>query len=177
MLGSLSRKLRALGFETSYYKEGDDMGLLKLCKDEDRILLTADRSLASMAKSKGISVFLVLGRRDSTRLAQLGSAASAEGLELVKSGPFCSVCGGNLMRARRAEVTGKVPLSVQARHRAFFECVTCGRYYWKGSHWKKLRWLGRRLSETQDDTIVRGWTEGGIPGKGSAGIKDSRSHT
>ena len=50
MLGSLARKLRALGFDTAYYKSGDDLGIITLAARSSRIILTADRSLASLAR-------------------------------------------------------------------------------------------------------------------------------
>ncbi len=146
MLGSLARKLRALGFDTSYYREGGDEGILKAAAAERRVILTADRSLAERARSARARALLLTGRSDGIRLSSLVALAHSSGLALVRGDSLCSVCGGRLEKLSKGEVTGRVPASVQRRHRFFYRCVECSRYYWRGSHWKKLRWLERILA-------------------------------
>ncbi|MDG7016223.1 MAG: hypothetical protein JRM82_02490 [Nitrososphaerota archaeon] len=147
MLGSLARKLRALGFETSYYKAGDDSGLLGIARSENRIVLTADRALASRADALHLSVMQLAGKKDSRRVREIAESAKRMGIGLRRGDPLCSVCGGRLDAMKRAAVAGKVPRSVENRHRLFFKCATCGKHYWRGSHWKKLRSLSRLLEE------------------------------
>jgi len=67
------------------------------------------------------------------------------GICLVGGEPLCSVCGGELETLSRKDVAGKVPPSVEGRHRLFYKCLSCGQLYWRGGHWKKLRSLARRL--------------------------------
>jgi hypothetical protein len=153
MLGSLARKMRALGFDTLYYSDGDDDGIMRIAGSEGRVVLTADRSLAESARAGKTSVLLISGKSDSRRLASLLVAAKSSGVSLARGEPLCSLCGGNLRRMRRAEAAGRVPLSVEKSHRLFFKCVECGQYYWKGSHWKKLRWLDRILAEVPVVTV------------------------
>lgn len=145
MLGSLARKLRALGFDTSYYRSGDDSGVIRLALREERVILTSDRSLASRASTRGLSVVLVTGRNDGARVSVLAQTAKALGLRLLRGEPLCSLCGGELETLTRAQAAGHVPPSVEGRHRLFFRCNSCGQFYWRGSHWKKLRSLARRL--------------------------------
>ncbi len=153
MLGSLARKTRAFGFDTFYYSDGDDDRIMRIARSEGRIILTADRSLAERARKGRVSVLLVSGKSDSRRLASLLVAADSSGVSLVRGEPLCSLCGGDLQAMKRAEVAGQVPLSVEKRHRLFFKCAECGQYYWKGSHWKKLRWLDRILAEVPIATV------------------------
>jgi len=146
MLGSLARKLRALGFDAYYYRSGDDSGLRALAAREGRIILTADRSLAARANAAGVRAIIALGESDGQRVSSISRAADASGIDLVRGDPLCSLCGGELRVAKKTEVLG-VPPAVLRRHRLFFECVTCGQVYWRGSHWKKLMSLARRLGE------------------------------
>jgi uncharacterized protein with PIN domain len=145
MLGSLARKLRALGFDTVYYKTGDDSDLLDLAAREERVILTSDRSLASRALAKRLRAILLIGKNDRVRVRRLAGAAQLWGIPLVRGDPLCSLCGGRLARLRRKDVKGRVPLSVERRHRLFYKCFSCGQVYWRGSHWKKLRSLARQL--------------------------------
>ncbi len=147
MLGSLSRKLRALGFDTAYYKSGDDSGMLGRAASEGRIILTSDRHLADRAVAKGLDVIHLSGDNDGDRMSAIARTARESGLRLVRGDPLCSLCGGELEALRRKEVLGHVPPSVERRHRLFWRCKSCGHLYWRGSHWKKLRSLSRRLGE------------------------------
>jgi uncharacterized protein with PIN domain len=148
MLGSLTRKLRALGFDATYYREGDDCGLVEAAAREGRLILTSDRGVAALGAARGVRAFLLGGRSDGERVSALAKAFEASGTPLVRGAPLCSLCGGELEGVRRAEVAGRVPPSVAARHRLFYRCASCGQLYWRGSHWKKLRSLARRLDKT-----------------------------
>jgi hypothetical protein len=145
MLGSLARKLRALGFDTAYYKSGDDAGIMERSVLESRIILTADRSLAARADAVGTKAILVIGDSDRERVRSMAARAAAGGIGLVRGDPLCSICGGELRTVKKAEVTGEVPPEVGRRHRLFFRCISCGQLYWRGSHWKKLMSVARQL--------------------------------
>jgi uncharacterized protein with PIN domain len=147
MLGSLVRKLRAFGFDASYYKAGEDASLLGLSLREGRIILTADRSLAARADAKGIRAILLIEDSDRRRLSSLAHGATAAGVSLVRGDPLCSLCGGELRAVKKSEISGAVPPSVRSRHRLFFQCESCGQPYWRGSHWKRLMSLARRLDQ------------------------------
>jgi len=149
MLGSLARKLRAFGFDATYYKNGDDVGLLRLSLRDDRIVLTADRSLAARASARGIRTIVLAGDSDGERLGSLANGARAAGVSLIRGDPLCSLCGGELRAIKKNELSGEVPPSVRRRHRLFFQCESCGQIYWRGSHWKRLMSLARRLDQKE----------------------------
>lgn len=147
MLGSLARKLRAFGFDAAYYSSGDDAGLLERSVREGRIILTADRTLATRSGMKGFRAILVTGNSDRERVRSIAVGAEAGGIELVRGDPLCSLCGGDLRLVRKDEVSAEVPPAVGRRHRLFFKCGSCGQLYWHGSHWKKLMSVARRLDD------------------------------
>ena len=148
MLGSLARKLRAFGFDATYYRAGEDAGLLRLALREGRIILTADRSLAARAGARGIKTILLIGDSDRGRLSSLARGARAKGVSLVRGEPLCSLCGGELRIVKREEISAEVLPSVLVRHRLFFKCERCGKLYWRGSHWKRLMSLAKRLEKS-----------------------------
>lgn len=141
MLGSLARKLRAFGFDTTYAKDADDSALISAAGRQTRILLTADVSLESRARARGVQAFLVSGKSDPERLRTMARLASEKGLSLSPARPTCSACNGRLRTLSRGEASHLVPGNVWARHRLFFECEACSKVYWRGGHWKKLRRL------------------------------------
>ncbi|MBI3840438.1 MAG: hypothetical protein HY297_00530 [Thaumarchaeota archaeon] len=159
MLGSLARKLRALGFDTEYYRSGSDPDFLRLARRERRLALTADRSLYLKARADGMLSVLVVGDNDAARLTSVVGGALASSIRLVRGVSRCSVCNGPLVVLKRSEASAHVPPEVKRRHRLFHRCVDCGRVYWKGSHWKKLRSLERRLRQNAE-TVVDGRRQG-----------------
>lgn len=150
MLGSLARKLRAFGFDTSYYRGGEDSDLIRLASSDGRVVLSSDKSLVDRARAQKVAALLITGRTESKRISSLRSGAIDASLTLARGEPRCSICNGNLERIPRTKVKGRVPPSVETRHRLFYRCLECGKYYWMGSHWKKLRWLERRLGESRN---------------------------
>ena len=166
MLGSLSRKLRAIGFDTVYFKGGEDSELVALCQREGRALLTSDRALVGWASARRVAAILVVGETDAQRITSIAKSAAAVGLPLERGDPLCSLCNGDLVRVPRESVSTKIPEAVKARHREYFQCSACGHLYWKGTHWKKLRSLRSRLGSGTNDTHTGAGRRASKPGKG-----------
>ncbi len=145
MLGSLARKLRIFGYDTLYFRTGRDGDLIAQAARERRILVTSDKALSEFASRRGVTAILVNGRRDSRRLADLVEKAMKDGIVLSGGEPRCALCNGNLRRIGRMEAEPNLPRSVIRRHRIFLSCADCGKLYWRGSHWKRLRAIGRLL--------------------------------
>lgn len=145
MLGSLARKLRAIGFDSAYYKDMADSEILAICKRQKRVLVTADRRLATQARGLGLPSLLVSGETDGRRLSTMVRIARESRIALRRGDARCSICNGELKLITRAEAVGLVPDSVARRHKTFHRCPNCGQLYWKGGHWKKLRRLERLL--------------------------------
>ncbi len=146
MLGSLARKLRIFGFDTLYFREGTDSELERVAREGDRAIVTADKALASHARRLGLVVLEVGGRSDRARLRSLVAQADLTSLPLGRGAPRCAVCNSSLERLGRGAVTGLVPESVRLRHRLYFRCEGCGKVYWRGGHWSRLRGLSSLIS-------------------------------
>ncbi|GAB4535265.1 MAG: Mut7-C RNAse domain-containing protein [Thermodesulfovibrionia bacterium] len=147
MLGRLARWLRLLGYDTLYFPEIDDGLLLKISREEERILLTRDTRLA---KVKGLKRFLLLDENDPFK--QLKRVITT--LTLDKEGGIslqlirCVVCNTPLEKVPKEEARGKVPQYVYNTIEEFKFCSGCKRFYWKGTHPDMAR---RKLLEVLHD--------------------------
>ncbi|MEK6667144.1 MAG: Mut7-C RNAse domain-containing protein, partial [candidate division NC10 bacterium] len=56
MLGKLARWLRAMGYDTVYFRVAEDRHLLQLAHAEARTLLTRDTRLARLAGAGGLLI-------------------------------------------------------------------------------------------------------------------------
>ena len=135
MLGRLARWLRLLGFDVLYYRDADDLELMRIARAEGRTILTRDTRLDRRMGS-GASVLIssdhlreqLLQMRD---LLDFGFAAPQG---------RCDVCNGLLEEvADRCEVRDLVPEHVYRSSPAFFRCPSCGRIYWQGTHYRSFQ--------------------------------------
>ncbi len=146
MLGSLARKLRIFGFDTKYHKDGTDRELLDLARDEGRAIITSDRRLGEAALARGLRIFLVLGGTDRARILSLVEQARSLGILLTPGEPRCALCNGSLSEEKRAKMKSRLPPTLLAKHRDYYVCNNCGKVYWHGSHWTRLRRLESLLA-------------------------------
>ncbi len=146
MLGSLARKLRIFGFDTTYYKTGVDSGLLEIAKEERRVILTSDKSLRVRAVRRGMPAIMLSGRTDRERILSLVDEAGKLGYSLEAGVPLCALCNGSLSDVKREGVKGLLPSELVAKHRRYYVCNECGKVYWHGSHWSRLRKIGVLMS-------------------------------
>jgi uncharacterized protein len=148
MLGSLARKLRIFGFDTAYFKEGEDAELEAEARRERRVILTSDKLLFAHARAKGLRAVLVAGRSDRARLLSVqAQVGPGHGFPIgAAMGSRCAACNGELMRiGKKGAAAADLPPKVVARHRLFYRCTSCSRLYWRGGHWGRLRRLSSSL--------------------------------
>jgi uncharacterized protein len=135
MLGRLARWLRFLGFDTLYYSGISDSRLIRIAREQDRVILTRDTRLI---KVKGLQNYLLITANDTFK--QLLEVIDS--LKLKRFNPLgrCVRCNGELIKIKdKAEVRDSVPEFVFLQHNDFLKCRDCGKIYWSGSHPKKFR--------------------------------------
>ncbi|MHC1586242.1 MAG: Mut7-C RNAse domain-containing protein [Candidatus Hecatellaceae archaeon] len=147
MLGSLARWLRLLGYDVEYRAELDDSSLIREAKASGRILLTRDLDLYRNASRRAVEAFLVEASNLEEALEKVSERFGLK-LQLQPSTTRCPVCNSPLRQVSRKEVEGRVPEGVYRRKRRFWVCVnpSCGKVYWRGSHWDKIKETLRRVS-------------------------------
>lgn len=140
MLGGLARWLRILGYETEYNSNMDDDNLLDHSEKKEAILLTRDEELHNRAKRKGIHSILILGYIVDANLAQLARDLEIP-LEIDMAATKCPKCGSALQEISKEDASKSVPSASLKLYDKFWKCtkVDCGKTYWVGSHWKKIR--------------------------------------
>lgn len=134
MLGSLTRKLRILGYDTLFDPESNDSKLIKDAEVADRCLVTSDIQLYVEARKRGISCILVNSKTEGGRICQILSTIGVTRID--ESRPArCSICNGELKEKL-----------VDPRGKTIYTCSDCGKDYWRGTHWKKLNSLFREVN-------------------------------
>lgn len=133
MLGRLARWLRILGFDTLYEPHRPDNDLVRLARAERRILLTRD---VALSRRRGVRALLVASDHLEEQLSQV---VRALGLAAVRSFSRCPVCNDVLEAVPRSWAWGHVPAYTFCTQREFHLCPGCNRFYWRGTHWQRMR--------------------------------------
>jgi uncharacterized protein with PIN domain len=139
MLGKLTRWLRMTGYEATYLNDTKDHDLLTMAKHESWILLTSDEELYRTAISRGVESFLVQGKSESERLAEVAARYKLN-LQIDTANSRCPICGYPIKQTPKNEVEGSVPPATFKVYQSFWVCTNpkCAKVYWQGSHWKKI---------------------------------------
>lgn len=134
-LGRLAAFLRLAGFDALYRRDCADSDLAAISAALKRILLSRDQAL--------------LKRRIVTHGYYVRSTDPAQQLaEVVRrfdlrrtARPFtrCTVCNGAVTTVSREEAGDRVPPLSRQLYDDFRRCQDCGRVYWKGTHYGRLR--------------------------------------
>lgn len=133
-LGALARLLRLLGIDTHYDPTSTDRELAQQSSTQHRIVLTRDIPLL---KQKIIEWGYWL--RSQQPREQL--------LEVVKRynlshffQPFtrCLTCNGFIHPVPKEAVLEMLPADTKNYFDEFYQCASCGKVYWKGSHYERM---------------------------------------
>jgi uncharacterized protein len=137
-VGRLARWLRALGYDASYHSRIGDAELVREAAAESRVLLTRDRDLTKRRVIQTGVVRAILIRDDEVT-RQLRQVFAELGLELKEALTRCIECNSELEERVPATVADRVPPYVRRTQSRYSECPECGRIYWAGTHWQRMR--------------------------------------
>jgi uncharacterized protein with PIN domain len=133
-LGKLARRLRLAGLDTAYRNDADDAALAEVADREGRILLTRDRGLL-MRRAVTHGYFI----RETNPHGQFVEVLRRFGPIDLQPFSRCLRCNHILHKVSKSAVDAALQPRTRAHYDQFETCSECGRVYWRGSHWKRLR--------------------------------------
>ncbi|MGC8812769.1 MAG: Mut7-C RNAse domain-containing protein [Candidatus Aenigmatarchaeota archaeon] len=146
MLGNLARWLRMLGYDTLYGIK-DDEELIRISKNEKRILITSDRKLARKAENV---IFIKNGLSIEEQLLLLKKVIN---LKIPREPQLrCPNCNFILRKAKKEEIN-ILKEEMEKKKRKWKEtknvyfCERCKKFYWEGSHWKNIKKVLEKLQK------------------------------
>lgn len=136
MLGKLAKHLRMLGYDTMYYRGEDITSLLKLAREETRVVLTRNTKLLPKTPEDRI-----IPIKEDQSLLQINELIQRGVISLREENFFsrCLLCNALLDGILREEAEGKVPDFIFYQQKDFYRCPHCQRIYWQGSHQDNMK--------------------------------------
>ena len=146
MLGKLAKELRMLGYDTAYCRDEKAYLLIKLAREEGRVILT--RSTKLIPKQAEDRIVRIMGEKPFDQLRDL---IQRRIISLGEEPLFsrCLLCNVLLHEIPREEAEGKVPDFIFYQQKEFFRCAQCSRIYWQGSHRDRMK---REIDELRTST-------------------------
>lgn len=137
--GRLARWLRLIGFDTGYSGAAADYRLVHRARAEGRILLTRRKTATLLPWAPAIHL-------QSDQLDEQLEQVARRFRPPDKALTRCSICNSPLEDVTRESVRHRVPRFVYNTAPAFSTCPGCGRVYWQGTHYAKIkeRWSNLR---------------------------------
>ncbi|MEJ7681829.1 MAG: Mut7-C RNAse domain-containing protein [Segetibacter sp.] len=137
-MGKLAKALRILGFDTIYQNNYSDKSVVEIAEREQRIVLTRD---VGLLKHKSIKCGYWL--RSQVVEKQLKEVVNRFHM-LTEARLFerCLVCNGKIAEVAKEVVLEKLPPETIKYFNKFFQCSSCKKVYWKGSHYENMMKMG-----------------------------------
>ena len=141
-LGKLARRLRLLGFDALYRNDYDDADVVRISVATGRIILTRDRRLL-FAKVVTHGYWLRATDPDEQAREVISRFDLARRVR-----PFarCIACNGLIEPVEKDEIADRLESLTRKYYDEFYRCADCGRIYWEGSHFTRMRALVERLT-------------------------------
>ncbi len=134
-LGKLAKYLRLLGFDTLFSPQYQDAEIVDISLQEKRIALTRDKGLLKSSNlTHGYWVRATNPTEQTKEIIARFDLAS-------QTKPFtrCLECNGELVAIDKKEIQAQLPAKTSEYYRDFYRCAGCGKIYWEGPHYQKMK--------------------------------------
>jgi uncharacterized protein len=141
-LGTLAKYLRLLGFDTLYRNNFEDAEIIELSVSEQRIILTRD--LLILKNGRVTHGYFVRETNPKKQITEIVMRFDLKN----QFNPFslCLDCNGRIMKVEKINIDKKLKPNTRKTFQEFYQCGSCKKVYWKGSHYEKLMKMVEGLS-------------------------------
>lgn len=135
MLGNLARWLRICGIDVFYDASIDRSGLLRVAREEKRVVLTRSGNLKEL---KDIPPYVVIKSEDLARQLMQIKKEFPSFDPFAKTFTRCLECNAVLEEANKDSVKDEVPEKSFNLHEKFYRCPACKKVFWPGTHFDRM---------------------------------------
>jgi len=136
-LGGLARWLRGAGYEAFWRADIDDDALVREAHAQSAVILTTD-SLLMERRLLRDRIVLGLWLPPTLKIPEQLSLVFRE-FKLTLRPARCMTCGGELQRREKESLRERIPPKTYLWLDEYFVCAQCGKLFWHGTHWEKIR--------------------------------------
>ena len=145
MLGNIAKKLRLFGFNSEYISDIDDSKLIEKAKNENRTIISRDRSLIDRTNKNEISSVYITKENEIEQFLEIAKTTHLQFDEISGDSARCAKCNSPTSKINKIEIENKIPKRVLEYHDKFWKCDRCDQIYWEGTHIKNLQEFVHKL--------------------------------
>lgn len=136
-LGRLASYLRMLGYDTLYRNDYEDLTLAEISAQQERILLTCDVKL--LMRKQVEHGYLVRSRIPRQQIQEVLKRFQLKDFkpDLAR----CMACNGIIHAVDKQDIVSLLLPLTRKHYNKFYQCDSCKKLYWEGSHFKKMQLL------------------------------------
>ena len=139
MLGNVAKKLRLLGFDSTYFSDIDDSDLLEKAKNENRIIISKDSNLIQQAKKNKIPSIHISKEDEIEQFLEILKTIPLEFDVISGDTARCPKCNSETSSISKSSLENKISQRIIEYHEKFWKCNGCDQIYWEGTHIKNLQ--------------------------------------
>ncbi len=145
-LGSLARYMRMLGIDTLYRNDYPDEEIIEISVSGKRAILTRDLGILKNGTVKrGYFV------RNTEPVKQIEEVINRFDLARnIKEFSRCVKCNSRLRKIKKETIIDILSPKVKQQRNEFTFCPFCGKVYWKGTHYEKMKKLINSLKHSAE---------------------------
>ena len=133
-LGRLAKYLRMIGLDVSYKNNFDDEEIVQLSLKQKRAIITKDRGI--LKRNEVSHGYWVRNTKVEEQVKEILERFDLQ--KEIKEFTRCIECNQLLRPVKKEEIINQLPPKVSRSQAAFYECPSCKKIYWKGSHYQRM---------------------------------------
>ena len=148
MLGNIAKKLRLMGYDSRYLADIEDDELIKLAKNDKRIIISRDEDLISKALKFGIKSIFLKNKEEIEQFREIINKSNLKIIKINGDRARCPKCNSQTKSVIKENICKKIPIQVLENNEKFWECKICDQIFWEGTHIKNLQKFVGKLNES-----------------------------
>jgi uncharacterized protein with PIN domain/sulfur carrier protein ThiS len=133
-LGKLARYLRMMGFDVLYKNNFEDAEIVQLSLKKRRAILTKDKGI--LKRSEVTHGYWVRSSKVEEQVKEILHRFDL--IKEIKEFSRCIECNDLLKPVKRELIIDQLPVKVAKTQNEFYECPSCKKIYWNGTHYKRM---------------------------------------
>jgi uncharacterized protein with PIN domain len=154
-LGKLAKYMRMLGLDTLYENNYEDDEIVKISIIEKRTILTKD--LGILKRNEVTHGYWVRDTNPDKQILEIIERFDLK--NILKELSLCLECNTPLVMVEKEKVLSKIPIKARKFHNDFYECPSCKKIFWKGSHYIKMKKIINDIIINSTKTVDNGLTQ------------------
>jgi uncharacterized protein with PIN domain len=133
-LGRLTKYLRMMGFDIYYKNDFSDEEIVKISLKERRAILTRD--IGILKRTEVTHAYFI--RTDKVEKQTEEVIRRFDLQNEIKEFSRCLECNELLKSIKKETIIEQLPPKVSQTHNEFYQCPSCKKIYWKGTHYQRM---------------------------------------